>query len=151
MNYHELPAEYGKIRKTRSRASAAAKRVSRQPIIGSAAARYGCKFKRQSDTMSTKRKLSVRASIASMAGNDHAIVADQYRVHETKLRDRTCDLPDLILGMRLSIARMRDQPVEWPMFEARRKRGCHVDYGVLRWGIEPRSARCASPSKGNVL
>jgi hypothetical protein len=91
------------------------------------------------------------ASIASMARNDHAIVADQYRVHETKLRDRTCDLPDLILGMRLSIARMRDQPVEWPMFEARRKRGCHVDYGVLRWGIEPRSARCASPSKGNVL
>jgi hypothetical protein len=52
--------------------------------------------------------------------------------------------------MRLSIARMRDQPVEWPMFEARRKRGCHVDYGVLRWGIEPPSARCASPSKGNV-
>ncbi len=47
-----------------------------------------------------------------MARNDHAIVADQYRVHETKLRDRTCDLPDLILGMRLSIARMRDQPVE---------------------------------------
>jgi hypothetical protein len=86
-----------------------------------------------------------------MARNDYAIVADQYRVHETKLRDRTCDLPDLILGMRLSIARMRDQPVEWPMFEVRRKRGCHVDYGVLRWGIEPRSARCASPSKGNVL
>ena len=38
----------------------------------------------------------------------------------------------------LSDVRMRDQPVEWPMFEARRKRGCHVDCGVLRWGIEPR-------------
>jgi hypothetical protein len=89
------------------------------------------------------------ASIASMAAT--ITPSSQYRVHETKLRDRTCDLPDPILGMRLSIARMRDQPVEWPMFEARRKRGCHVDYAVLRWGIEPPSARCASPSKGNVL
>jgi hypothetical protein len=38
---------------------------------------------------------------------------------------------------------MRDQPVEWPMFEARRKRGCHVDYGVLKWRIRP--AQAAAP------
>jgi cytochrome c553 len=40
--------------------------------------------------------------------------------------------------MGAGIARMGDQPVELPLFEARRKRGCHVNFGVLCWGIEPR-------------
>jgi hypothetical protein len=39
---------------------------------------------------------------------DHLIVVDQLGVPETKLRDRACDLRDLNLGMRPSIARMRE-------------------------------------------
>ena len=122
------------------------------PVVGDhqRAALRGRKVRKNDDRRFREAKLA-RREHTPMSRNDHAIIADQHGVHETKLRDRASDLRDLGLGMRPGIARMRDQPVERPMLEARRKRGCHVDYGVLRWVLSLGTARCASPSKGNVL
>ena len=97
----------------------------------------GGKVRKHDDRRLRETKLA-RRQHTPMSRNDHAIVADQHRVHETKLRNRASDLRDLGLGMRPGIARMRDQPIEWPMFEVGRKHGCHVDFWMLRWGIEPR-------------
>ena len=47
---------------------------------------------------------------APMAGDDHIVGADQHRVHEAELGNRTRDLRNLIARMRPRIADIGDQP-----------------------------------------
>lgn len=48
----------------------------------------------------------------TMAGDDHPVAADQYRVGEAELHNRGGDLRDLALEMRPGIARIGREPGE---------------------------------------
>jgi hypothetical protein len=63
----------------------------------------------------------------AVAGDDHAIIADQHRVHEAELGDRSRDLRHLLIGMGAGIARVRDQSLERPSLDVLRKFQVHRD------------------------
>ena len=70
---------------------------------------------RQHDHRRFREAKLARRKHAAVTRDDHAIIADQHWVHEPELGDRSCDLRDLILGMRARVAGVRDQSVERPM------------------------------------
>ena len=51
---------------------------------------------------------------APMPRDDHAVISNQHRVHETKFCNRSCNLCNLRIRMGTSIAGMGDQSVERP-------------------------------------
>jgi hypothetical protein len=52
-------------------------------------------------------KLACRED-TTVSRDDHPVIAHQYRVHEAKLCNRTCDLRHLSLRMRAGVARVRN-------------------------------------------
>ena len=76
---------------------------------------------RQHDHRHLGQSQLARGQHPAVAGNDHAVVADQHRVDETELGDRSRDLRHLLLGMGAGIARMRDQSLERPALDVGRK------------------------------
>ncbi len=76
---------------------------------------------RQHDHRRLGQSQLARGQHPAVAGNDHAVVADQHRVDEAELGDRSRDLRHLLLGMGAGIARVRDQSLERPALDLGRK------------------------------
>jgi hypothetical protein len=112
--------------------------VSGYSGIGKSSVLRWRKVRKHDDRRDRETKLS-RRQHTPMAGNDHAIIADQHRVYETELRNRASDLCDLGLGKRPSIARMRDH--ERPVVRRWPKTWCRIVGGLLEWVIEYGSGR----------
>ena len=72
---------------------------------------------RQHDHRHLGQPQLARGQHPAVAGNDHAVVADQHRVDEPELGDRSRDLRHLLLGMGAGIARVRDQSLERPALD----------------------------------
>ena len=86
---------------------------------------------RQHDHRSLGQSQLARRHDPAVAGDDHAVVADQHRVHETELGDRSGDLRHLLLGMGAGVARVRDQSLERPALDRMGKLRRH---GSFDWG-----------------
>ena len=69
----------------------------------------------------------------AVACNDHTIVADQHRIDETKLGDRSRNLRHLLFGMCAGVACMRDQSLERPSLDRIRQLGFHMGLVAVTW------------------